>query len=337
MNKAQYFFKCLREMHFNNYFDAVDKVHEKTGKNKFAIFCDMAYCGIKYSAGYVDYLQSSMWELNKEQRSQIVTRGVNNQIITKYNDPAYFHCFDDKNDFNTLFAKYIHRDWIYVKDENDREKFNEFIKGRDFWMLKPLHGEGGNGVKKLPATTESFDESKGSMPFLAEQVLKQHPTMAALNPSSVNTLRMLTFVKDDGSTELAYTYLRIGYGDVVVDNFCSGGVVANVELSNGTVECPAVDTDYNVITEHPLTGAKIQGLKIPYFEEARNMVLEAAKVVPQIRWVGWDIAITPDGPAIIEGNQYPGYLFNFKVQHPEGGMKGRFEKIFGEPLDAKRA
>lgn len=335
MNRIEYLLQCIKNMNYKNYFKAAEKVHNRTGRPILAVLFDITYCGFRYSAGYEDYLQSSMWELNKFQRSQIVTRGVNNEIIVKYNDPKYFHCFDDKNEFNTLFSRYLHRDWVYIKDVNDRDKFARFIEGRDKWMLKPLHGEGGFGVKKLPATMEAFDKNTDSLPYLAEEVIIQHPVMADLNPSSVNTLRMLTFLKDDGTSELAYVYLRIGYGDVVVDNFCSGGVVANVDLSDGTVHTPAVDTEYRPMSKHPFTGAQIEGLKIPFFDEAREMVLDAAKVVPQIRWVGWDIAITENGPVMVEGNEYPGYLFNFKVQHPEGyGMKGRFEKIFGEPLES---
>lgn len=37
------------------------------------------------------------------------------------------------------------------------------------------------------------------------------------------------------------------------------------------------------------------------------MVLEACRVFPSVRYVGWDVAITSNGPLIIEGNPGPGF------------------------------
>ena len=50
----------------------------------------------------------------------------------------------------------------------------------------------------------------------------------------------------------------------------------------------------------------IYGFKVPFYEEACQMVKEASKVVPSVRYVGWDVAITNKGPVIIEGNCFPG-------------------------------
>ena len=47
-----------------------------------------------------------------------------------------------------------------------------------------------------------------------------------------------------------------------------------------------------------------QGYQIPYVKEAIDLCLKAATVVPQLRYIGWDVATTPTGPAIIEGNTY---------------------------------
>ena len=42
------------------------------------------------------------------------------------------------------------------------------------------------------------------------------------------------------------------------------------------------------------------------FNEAVELVKKAAKVVPEIGYIGWDVAISENGPIIIEGNCFPG-------------------------------
>ena len=92
-----------------------------------------------------------------------------------------------------------------------------------------------------------------------------------------------------------------------------------------------------IYTEHPDTHVKIQGYKIPFVKEAVKMVLEAAKVTPQIRYVGWDVATTPNGPAIIEGNTYCAHDFWQLPPHtPDGiGMLPTIKKYVPEFFEGK--
>ena len=56
-----------------------------------------------------------------------------------------------------------------------------------------------------------------------------------------------------------------------------------------------------------ITGIKFDGFEIPYWDEIKKMVLEAALVNDKVNIVGWDVAISKDGPVIIEGNRGPGF------------------------------
>ena len=75
-----------------------------------------------------------------------------------------------------------------------------------------------------------------------------------------------------------------------------------------------------------MTGARIPGTAIPYWQEAVAMCLEASRVVPQVRFVAWDVAITPDGPVFIEGNSFPSHAIpQFAAHFPDGiGILPRF-------------
>lgn len=330
MGKLKFLAGRILGMNYKQLFDTVKACHEKSGKNSVGLFFDVIHCGLKYQAGYIDYMNAAMYNMNKAQREDVITRGVNNQYVVKYNDFDYVHFFQDKAEFNKKFEKYLKRDWVLIKNENQRDLFEKFIEGKEDFIIKPIDGTHGDGVKKLPATMESFDQSKDVIPYLAEERIIQVEEMAALNPTSVNTIRAITFVKD-GKVTLIAAYLRMGR-DGVVDNFCNGGMLTPIDIETGVISCPAVDGENNAYSQHPITHKSIVGFKIPQFDEIRKMVLDAATFVPEVRYVGWDVAVSVKGPCLIEGNEYPGHVFyNFPEHHPDGmGSRHVFEKVMNE-------
>lgn len=71
-----------------------------------------------------------------------------------------------------------------------------------------IHLENGvvDGGVKLEKLFSEYDHS-----FLIEEVVKQHADMAALNPDSVNTIRVVTYCSEMDIVVL-YTAIRIGRG-----------------------------------------------------------------------------------------------------------------------------
>ena len=327
MGKAKYLLGRIKSMDYGQFFDAINTAHKKSGRNKVSLFFDIIGTGLKYQAGYTDYISAGMYNMTPEQKADVITRGVNNSYVVKYNDPAYYHFFNDKADFDTKFADYMKRDWMVVRSEADRDKFMELIQGKDQIVIKPAGGMGGDGVSIQPAEAETFEKCLKMIPCIAEEKIIQVPEMASRNSSSVNTVRALTFLGEEGPHILA-AFLRIGRGGDV-DNFCSGGMVAPVDLDTGLVTYPAVDGNNDVFSKHPITGESITGFKIPFCDEVKETVLKAATVVPEIRYVGWDVAISTKGVCLIEGNEYPAHaFFSFPAQHPDGkGMRHIFEGI----------
>ena len=136
MGKAKYLIKRILKMNYKQFFDTIDTVHSKTNKNKLSIFIDIINCGIKYQAGYIDYNLFEMYTLNKVERKTIITRGINNEILKKYNDQTKAYIFEDKALFNKLYDKYLNREWIYLKD--NLEEFKEYLKNKKEIIVKTL-------------------------------------------------------------------------------------------------------------------------------------------------------------------------------------------------------
>lgn len=342
MEKIKYLFKRILKLDYSNMIKIAKAVSKKTNKNLLFILFDMTKCGLKYQAGYYDYQEFEFYNLNKEQRKTYLTRGKNNEIVKKFNDKSKFYIFDNKEEMYKIYNKFLKRQWM-VLNENNYNDFLDFFKQNKVIIVKPIDGEGGKGIEKYEYI--NGEESKivySSLLFkkqlLVEQCIKQHPDMNKLYNKSVNTLRMFTFYKD-GQAYFLQAILKVGNGGVV-DNFSSGGMYTYVD-DEGTVYAEAIDQMDNKYYKHPISNETIVGFKVPMFKEAVGMVKEAAKVVPEMGYIGWDVAISEDGPVLVEGNCYPG-VFQVKpslVEKKEGIIPkyNKVMRIFGNCYNANNS
>lgn len=176
-------------------------------------------------------------------------------------------------------------------------------------FAKPTGGMQGKGcfafdlsdIARIYAN-EGLELLKGH--YVYQEIIAQHPTMAELHPSSVNTLRIDTYRTDQGEVDIMSALTRIGASKSCVDNASSGGCFVGVNLEQGTLmpkgfmlpkQNPAI------LECHPDTEMVFDGFEIPFFREAIMITRRAAEMIP-VSVVGWDVAISHDGPMLVEGN-----------------------------------
>ena len=329
MGKIKYLFKRIIKMDYKNMFRIAKAISKKTKKNTFFILIDMIRCGFKYQAGYYDYQEFEFYNLNGEERKTYLTRGKNNEIVKKFNDKFSFHKFEDKVEFNKIFNKYLKRNWM-VLDNNNYNEFEAFFKSNHSIIVKPINDEGGHGVEKFvyyndTNCKEIYDKLVLNNQLLIEECIKQHEDMNTLYDKSVNTMRMFTFYKN-GESYFLQAVLKIGNGGVV-DNFSSGGMYTYVS-NDGDVYVEAIDRNDNIYTKHPISNHKIVGFKVPMFKEAVELVKECAKIIPEVAYVGWDVAISEKGPVIVEGNCFPGvYQVKPSLVDKKEGLIPKYNEI----------
>lgn len=312
MRKIKYLFRCIIRMDYKNMFKIAKKISKKTHKLTLFIIIDMIFCGLKYGAGYYDYQEFEFYLLNKQERKTYLTRTKNNSIINQYNDKKYFDLLDDKIKFNEKFSKYINREYMVLNDNNFKE-FNNFFNKHKNIIAKIVDGEGGHGIEKFTYTNENdaktiYKELLDKKEILIEECITQHKDVSKLYPKSVNTLRLFTFYDGKNSVVLNHVF-KFGNGGIT-DNFSSGGMYTFTD-DNGTIIVPAIDREDKIFEIHPETKEKIIGYQVPFFKEACELVCQAAKEIEEIKYIGWDVAISEKGPVIIEGNSFPG-VFQIK-------------------------
>ena len=141
--------------------------------------------------------------------------------------------------------------------------------------------------------------------FVLEAFIRQHPAMSSVNPTSVNTVRLVT-ASCKGHAEVIGGCLRTGGVNAFVDNFHSGGIAFPLDLEHGFVSGPGRDFQGRMYTVHPATNTVVPGFVIPHWELVRTAVLDGAGRIPSVGYIGWDVAVTEDGVEFIEANvNYP--------------------------------
>ena len=337
MPSISYLIKRLGTMNYRKMFERVNIVKQKCNKSKFGIFCDMVWCGIRYGAGYVDYDVIGFYKLNSYQRKTMLTRGINNKFVKELNEKEYCHLFNNKNEFNDMFSEFLKRDYIYPISDKKVETI-EWLKNHEVFFAKPNDGQCGKNIEKISIVDWNGDFEKlylhlveNKLELLEEPVI-QCDEMNKLNPSSVNTVRMVSVMNKSGDVTILATFSRIGNGKCV-DNFNSGGMTAKIDVETGKIVEDAVNKEGKIFETHPITGTKIKGFQIPYWNDAQEMVKKAAKQSSHVRYVGWDVGMSVNGPVLIEGNQFPGhdiYQVAEKIGENDIGVLPMFEEAMRE-------
>lgn len=244
------------------------------------------------------------------------------EMIGRMNHFPFMDAYADKNFFPIIFPD-INQPRIIIQNirgyyysDNQpitKEKAVELCSNLSNAIIKPAHTTRGIGVRKLITnqgvsnidgkSVEEVLDSYG-VNFLVQEFVDQHPDMSKLNPSSVNTIRLLTY-RSGMEIILLYGVIRIGKKDAVIDNESAGGISAKIN-DDGTLAQYAYGVPGDDQVEVSDGGVTLKGYPIPSY----NKVVETAKKMhfrlPYFDIVAWDFAVDRQGePLCIEWNANP--------------------------------
>lgn len=289
-----------------------------TGSEKLAVYLDILYCRIRFGCSFRDYAQYEFYKYKDVYRKQFIT-DHHVALIKKYSNPSGV-CHDKYEDYLRLKDEIARP--ILRLPECGQEVFVDFLREQGRAVLKPCTGHAGDGLQMVEYTT---DEAAAQLyrgvtsPTVCEGYVIQHSAIAALNPSSVNTIRIVTLLVDEQFTILSAALKMGGTANSVADNMHQSGIAASIHLDSGILCTLGRDYANKVYSHHPVTGTQIIGLQIPHWEQVKAMVRRAHYKMEDRPYIGWDIAITKSGPEIIEANTMPGHVtMQFFDQTPKG-------------------
>ncbi|MEW2921054.1 sugar-transfer associated ATP-grasp domain-containing protein [Muricauda sp. ANG21] len=156
--------------------------------------------------------------------------------------------------------------------------------------------------------------------FIVQEFVDQSLTMKKLNPTTLNTLRIMTYLREDG-VHILSAVSRIGKPESKTDNFTTGGIICGID-ENGCLKKIAYSKTGEKFSK-TYSGITVEGYKIPNYNLALDMVRAMHKRVPYFKIISWDIGInTNDEPLLVEYNTH--YQSTKIHQIPNGPLFGKF-------------
>lgn len=282
---------------------------KETGFPMIRLSCDYFCSVIRHGTLIRQYTIGEFWRKSNMERSKCLTYPRMVRYMNKYNNNDYIHYLNEKPHFNKFFSEFVKRDWLYVK-ETDETEFYKFLSTHNSIIVKPMNGVEGEGVRKI-VSVECKDKhslflSLQQEDALIEECIVQHPKMIFGN-TSVNTIRTMTILDRKGKGHVVKAILRAGVGDTVVDNYAQGGSIYEVDVNSGVVNSYGISKKGNLHLYHPGTNIMMLGYQIPNWKDVIELSERAAEHLPQVKIIGWDVAITQEGAQMIEGNHNPDY------------------------------
>ena len=198
------------------------------------------------------------------------------------------------------------------------------------FVVKPAQSDFGEGIRffrragagfhegarvfgDAGALYDSLLEDPAHEGFVLQERLRNHPLLTRLSGSeTLQTLRLHTLVDATKEVVLVNAAWKVVIGDALIDNFhdgANGNGIIRVSTETGRCTGPLVlagpgGMGYLPVDRHPQTGIAIDGVQLPHWEQTVKLVRRAARTFAMLRTIGWDIAVTPAGPVIVEGNSF---------------------------------
>ena len=241
-------------------------------------------------------------------------------IIPYYCNSQFRRALEDKgmydwwfSDVNRPSTVVVNNGGIFFDEKGrfmDKQAAISACLASDRTIVKPTID---SGEARLIRLIESQHESRVSVEqlfstfgsnFIVQDVQKQHPILQSLNASSLNTLRIVTFLAAD-QVHVLSSIVRMGAAGSPVDNVGAGGLACGVN-SDGRLMTQGVNRRSEWTTTAP-SGVTLAQVSIPGFSKALDLASKLHTRLPHFKIIGWDLAIDPDAqPVLIEYNTAPG-------------------------------
>ena len=335
VNGASYFpeYADRRKTKSKIFFDQLKNVIRYGDVNDFYYLYGFDIKGLRNEKEYVDYA------MFRARREELMHKDTNPQVSI-LRDKFYFSIVSEALGFRSpRTIAVITGENVYLFTSRQMISLENFVKNNNVdSYVKLIDGECANGVFQVyikegeivvDGAQTSLDDFKKLIEkgkFLVQERIYQHEKMSAMYPMATNSVR-ITSLYDKKSNEVVFLpcFLKIGLGNMTVDNWAIGGLIVGLDVETGKLrEWAYYKPGYGKKTQsHPDTGVVFKDFEVPFFNEAKELIRAYHMQLKEVHSIGWDITITPEGPCIIEGND------NWEIsalQVTNHGMRKEFEQ-----------
>jgi len=295
-------------------------------------------------------------DLPRDERLRHVGRAAQARMHQACNDPRWFAPVHDKALFHTVmrgldlpvpetvaafekgsrtfFCLALRREEelrAFLRDPSVYPLFAKPIDGMYSIGALDLLGFDGEAVRLKGGGAVSIGDlvrfivAFGRNGYLFQKRLAPHPRLAAAFGGTLASMRLLVLLDAAGSA-LESAVVKIPRPGNPADNYWRpGNMLGSVDAENGRVRrvVSGVGEDMARHDSHPDTRASLVDFALPDWEAVKSMCAAAANAFPGVRTQSWDVALTPDGPVLLEFN-FGGDLNLHQIAHRRGALTERY-------------
>lgn len=276
-------------------------------KDKDTIKEELLFYRVGYGFHPEEYVCYELADKNSEERSSYISSKECVRDVFRMNDYRYSHVLNNKGLSYKRFKQYYKRDAVYIQSPDDYAAYSDFIRKHPVFVKKNVFEAMGRSVELIDVNkTEGTDKEVFNKliqigPHLLEEKVTQSDVLASLHPSSVNTIRCITFLTRHG-IEDPYYFMKIGQAGAFVDNGGAGGILVGIDKETGRLCTNGYDEMNREYTEHPDTKVVFKGYQLPEWEQLKVLCKKISEELSEVKYIGWDMAHTDAGWVVIEGN-----------------------------------
>jgi len=331
IKRIVYLFYYVRKLDRKKLWHFAGYVSKETGQARWILILRAIGSVFRYNISIMDYFYFGFYKKDNKERLKWAGTGFMFEYQRKMNPIGVREVLENKISFSSSFRKFYKRDIAeyhgLLEDSSIAVRLIENASGK--LVLKNSRGQAGQEIKVLDnsglSPSQLTDIMRDGKFDLVEEYIVQHPELMRLSSSGLNTVRIVSQEKA-GEVEILAARLRITINSPV-DNMAAGNAAVPLDADTGSVTGPGVFSDISKadISVHPVTGVELLGFQVPFWQEIIEMVKEASLMALDNRSIGWDVAVTPEGPLLVEGNHnWCKLLWQLPVRQ---GLKHDLEKF----------
>lgn len=287
---------------------------------------DIVYSYVKYLSSPFEYFVYDFEHKSDAERATYITSKYRLYALMGVSGKAIKDELKDKFFFYGKMKSFFKRDAILIKSPEDFSAFKAFCEVHKSFIAKNNTGSLGIGTDIYTIDNnekELFDSFISEGEWIIEELIEQSEEMSVWNPSSVNTIRISTFMTKDGLKHLP-PIMRSGRKGSCVDNAGSGGICVVLDRETGVAVTDGYDKVGNSYKSHPDSGVLYEGWRIPQWEELLATVKTCHEQLPGHKFIGWDFALSKKGWVLVEGNWSQQFAWQICTQQ---GHRPEFDEL----------
>lgn len=286
-------------------------------------------------------------EKSDEEKRGYMVRQIRNVYVKHLNwnaGPDRVAQLEDKYRLYKRLEPFYRRRVIEISGPDDYGLFSDFVRDHSEFVVKPADFSHGIGVHKVGMRDfdgdcrKAFDSILGegraihdkhpskTTLMVLEGLITQHEALDRLHPYSVNPVRATAVRDKNGNIVLYHPRIKVGANKSFLGSGAQNSFLMEVDPETGVISSDGFQENGDVAAVHPDTGIVFKGYQIPRWRECVELVGTLMDRLPGYGYIGWDLALTPDGWCVVEGN----YSGEFGSQMIRGtGLRKEFEELIG--------